>query len=98
MGTQSQRLAAETMNIFLIGATGTIGGELAPQLTVTGHAVIALVKKNRDIHTNDGRLLGAEDFTTVMPRTDCISRSTGDVALSGLGLDEGIVAFLCSAD
>ncbi len=42
------------LNIFLTGAAGLIGGELAARLVAAGHRVTALVHTNRDIRANDG--------------------------------------------
>ena len=42
------------MRIFLTGAAGLIGGEVAARLLEAGHSVTALVHKNRDIRANDG--------------------------------------------
>ncbi|MGB3739219.1 MAG: SDR family oxidoreductase [Pontixanthobacter sp.] len=42
------------MNIFLTGAAGLIGGEVAARLIAAGHSVTALVHNNRDIRSNDG--------------------------------------------
>ncbi|WP_235901191.1 SDR family oxidoreductase [Pontixanthobacter aquaemixtae] len=42
------------MNIFLTGAAGLIGGEVAARLIAAGHSVTALVHNNRDILANDG--------------------------------------------
>lgn len=42
------------MNIFLTGAAGLIGGEVAARLIRAGHRVTALVHNNRDIRANDG--------------------------------------------
>ena len=42
------------MNIFLTGAAGLIGGEVAARLISAGHRVTALVHSNRDIRANDG--------------------------------------------
>lgn len=91
---QSLRLVAEAVNILLTGATGTIGGELAARLIAAGHAVVALVRKTRDIYANDGRLLAVGDFVDIMPQAGCISKLTGDVTLPGLGLDDGTIALL----
>ncbi len=94
MQKPSQRLAVETVNILLTGATGTIGGELTARLLAAGHAVIALVRKTRDIYANDGRMLPAGDFANVMPDVGCVSKLTGDVTLRGLGLDEATIVLL----
>lgn len=42
------------MRIFLTGAAGLIGGEVAARLIAAGHDVTALVHTNRDIRANDG--------------------------------------------
>lgn len=42
------------MNIFLTGAAGLIGGEVAARLLVAGHNVTALVHNNREILANNG--------------------------------------------
>ncbi|MFZ1743126.1 MAG: SDR family oxidoreductase [Pontixanthobacter sp.] len=42
------------MNLFLTGAAGLIGGEVAARLLSAGHSVTALVHNNRDIRANDG--------------------------------------------
>ncbi len=43
------------MKIFLTGAAGLIGGEVAARLIAAGHSVTALVHNNRDIRANDDR-------------------------------------------
>lgn len=42
------------MRIFLTGAAGLIGGEVAARLIAAGHDVTVLVHSNRDIRANDG--------------------------------------------
>ena len=42
------------MNIFLTGAAGLIGGEVAARLIAAGHGVTAMVHNNRYIRGNDG--------------------------------------------
>lgn len=42
------------LKIFLTGAAGLIGGEVAARLMAAGHEVTALVHNNRDIRANDG--------------------------------------------
>ena len=76
------------MNILLTGATGTIGGELANELTAAGHAVVALVRKSRDMYANDGRVLVAGDFDldNAMPKAGRLSKLTGDITLGSFGL------------
>jgi len=49
------------MNIFLTGAAGLIGGEVAARLIAAGHRVTALVHRNRDIRANDGRQIAPHE-------------------------------------
>lgn len=62
------------MNIFLTGAAGLIGGDVAARLLAAGHTVTALVHTNRDVRANDG--------SPVQP-TEVVS---GDVSQPLLGL------------
>lgn len=45
------------MRIFLTGATGLIGGEVARRLVERGHAVTAGVHRNREVRGNDGAVV-----------------------------------------
>ena len=42
------------MKVFLTGAAGLIGGEVAARLLAQGHSVTAMVHNNRDIRANNG--------------------------------------------
>ena len=73
------------MRIFLTGAAGLIGGELAGLLVERGHHVTALVHRDRDVRRNDGSavpwLADAE-----APRSGAISLLHGDMRKPCLGL------------
>lgn len=63
------------LNVFLTGAAGLIGGEIAARLLFAGHRVTALVHNNRDIRANNGT--AAEPHEVV----------TGDVSAPMFGWD-----------
>ncbi|MES2495946.1 MAG: SDR family oxidoreductase [Pseudomonadota bacterium] len=63
------------MNIFMTGATGFVGGEVAARLTAEGHGVTALVRRSQAIRANDGSIVTG------------IGRVQGDIAEPRLGLD-----------
>ena len=50
------------MNIFLTGAAGLIGGEVAARLIAAGHSITALVHNNRDIRANDGSIINPQEI------------------------------------
>lgn len=63
------------LNIFLTGAAGLIGGEIAARLLAAGHRVTALVHTNRDIRANDGTPVNPAEVVA------------GDVSAPLFGLD-----------
>lgn len=65
------------MRIFLTGASGFVGGEVAAQLVATGHQVTALVHRSPKILANDGRPV------------DGVACVRGNVADPRLGLSPG---------
>lgn len=64
------------MRIFLTGAAGLIGGEVAARLLKAGHSVTALVHNNRDIRANDGSAVSPEEIVS------------GDVSMPMFGWDK----------
>lgn len=76
------------MIVFLTGAAGLIGGELAARLCAVGHGVVALVRSNPEIRANDGRLLASPPLSASLPAPGEIVSVSGNVALEGLGLDD----------
>ncbi len=64
------------LKIFLTGAAGLIGGEVAARLIAAGHQVTALVHSNREIRSNRG---------TAAAVTEIVA---GDVAQPRFGLDK----------
>jgi len=91
---RTQGLVANLVNILLTGATGTIGGELAAQLIDAGHSVTALVRGNRDIYANDGRLLVERDFADDIPKAGQIAKLNGDVTMASLGFSNSVITLL----
>ena len=53
------------MKIFITGAAGLIGGELAYRLIRQGHDVTAGVHRNRAVIANDGTVVPVEKSTTI---------------------------------
>lgn len=64
------------MRIFLTGAAGFIGGEVAARLVDRGHSVTAGVHRNRSVRGNDGTPVEVVGFETI------------DLTRSGLGLSD----------
>ena len=64
------------MKIFLTGATGLIGGEVAQRLVARGHEVTAAIHRQPDVVGNDGKPVAVA------------SRVAIDLAAPGLGLNE----------
>ena len=64
------------LNILLTGAAGLLGGEVAAHLVKAGHAVTALVRRNRAVCANDG---------AAVPVAGIVG---GDITAARLGLDE----------
>lgn len=64
------------MRIFLTGAAGLIGGEVAQRLTNRGHAVTTCVHRNREIRGNDGALVPMAGLVVI------------DLTAPGMGLSE----------
>ncbi len=75
------------MKVFLTGAAGLIGGELAAQLVAAGHGVVGLVRSSPEIRSNDGRLLETAAYSGEPPQDGQILTCKGDVAKPDLGLD-----------
>ena len=53
------------MRIFLTGAAGLIGGEVARRLVASGHAVTAGVHRNHDVRGNDGSPVAVAGIETI---------------------------------
>ena len=53
------------MRIFLTGAAGLIGGEVAQRLAQRGHAVTAGVHRNREVRGNTGALVPVAGHSTI---------------------------------
>lgn len=81
------------MAILITGATGLLGGALTAALIAKGHAVVALVNRNRVIRDNGGNELIAKpcDLTS-QPIGLCALQ--GDIRQPGLGLGDAERAWL----
>ena len=53
------------MRIFLTGATGLIGGEVAARLVARGHAATAAVHRTRDVRGNNGAPVEIAGYETI---------------------------------
>lgn len=73
------------MRIFLTGAAGSIGGEVAQRLVARGHAVIAGVHRNREVRGNSGALVPVASHATI------------DLAAPALGLAESEAAGIAAS-
>lgn len=76
---------ARPRRIFLTGASGLLGGEIAGRLIDRGHQVTALVHTRREVRRNNGELLPATDWPVRAP--GAVALVTGDVALLQFGCD-----------
>ena len=70
------------MRIFLTGAAGLIGGEVAQRLVARGHRVTAGIHQNPDVRGNDGVPVAVSGTIAI------------DIAAPSLGLDEGAARHL----
>ena len=66
------------MRIFLTGAAGLIGGEVAQRLVARGHHVRAGLHRNREIRGNDGKLLAVAGVEAI------------DLTAPGAGLSDAV--------
>ncbi|MFR9797991.1 SDR family oxidoreductase [Streptomyces sp. MS06] len=68
----------EPMTVLVTGAGGLLGAEVTARLTAAGHAVLALVHRNRALVRNSGRRLTAGP--------GALTLVAGDITRPGLGL------------
>ena len=74
--------------IFLTGATGLLGGEIAARLLARGHAVTALINRTNEIRSNDGAVLPASRWNGRSPPPGRLALLPGDVGQDRLGWDD----------
>lgn len=84
-------MSGRALRILVTGAAGLIGAELCAALAGRGHAVLALVHRNRSFRTIAGGLEpsahpGGE------PHAGMVAWIAGDTRAAGLGLAEGALA------
>jgi 2-alkyl-3-oxoalkanoate reductase len=82
------------MRIFLTGAAGLIGGEMAARLTTAGHGVVGLVRAKTDIYANDGTHVPAAGFAGNGPAAAQMLVVHGDVSRPDLGLPPDVIQAL----
>ncbi len=73
------------MNIFMTGASGFVGGEVAARLVTQGHTLTALVRRSPVIRGNDGMLVEGVDLVQ------------GDISEPQFGLDPATFARVADA-
>ncbi len=66
-------IGRNSLRIFVTGAAGLIGGEVARRLVANGHRVTAMVHRNREVRGNDGRPVAVDEVIR------------GDLTAPGLG-------------
>lgn len=74
------------MSVFLTGASGLVGAEVAARLAAEGRAVVGLVHVNAQLVRNNGRLLRTRAWAGGEVSPGTISTVTGDVTQPRLGL------------
>lgn len=80
---------AEPLNILVTGATGLVGAEVTARLAREGHAVTALVHRNRELLRNNGRPLHTLRYAEP-PVPGAVRLLDGDVTEAGLGLPRAL--------
>jgi nucleoside-diphosphate-sugar epimerase len=79
---------AESMPVALLtGATGLIGGELCRLLTEQNWGIVALVRGDAPIQSNDGAILASCPYAGLPPKGGDVLRLTGDISHEHCGLD-----------
>lgn len=75
-------------HIFLTGATGLLGGEIAGRLRARGHSVTALVNRCLEVRRNDGSLIPTQSFNGASKRPGTLSTIKGDLGQHRLGWND----------
>jgi 2-alkyl-3-oxoalkanoate reductase len=93
---QNLHPVADSVIVFLTGAAGLLGGEMAARLVGADHQVIGLIRRSREICGNDGRILSAKPFDGSLPEPGQIISLSGDVTMPDFGLDAIAIAALAN--
>lgn len=71
--------------IFITGAAGLIGGEIAARLSQQGHSVTGLVHRNHVLRSNDDNVLPTTSWAAAQHRPGLIQTIGGDVSQTEFG-------------
>jgi 2-alkyl-3-oxoalkanoate reductase len=74
--------------IFITGAAGLIGGEIAARLCAQGHSVTGLVHRNHELRSNDDVILETRGWAPGSHHAGSVQTISGDVSKSRFGWDE----------
>jgi 2-alkyl-3-oxoalkanoate reductase len=74
--------------IFITGAAGLIGGEIAARLCAQGHSVTGLVHRNHELRNNDDEVLKTRGWAADSHIAGSIQTISGDVSKPRFGWDE----------
>lgn len=74
--------------IFITGAAGLIGGEIAARLSGRGHSVTGLVHRNPELRNNEDVLLATRGWAAGSHAPGSVQTISGDVSKPRFGWDE----------
>ena len=74
--------------IFITGAAGLIGGEIAARLAAQGHSVTGLVHRNPELRSNDDVVLDTQAWRADAHHAGQVQTLKGDVSKRCFGWDE----------
>jgi 2-alkyl-3-oxoalkanoate reductase len=74
--------------IFITGAAGLIGGEIASRLSEQGHSVTGLVHRNHELRNNNDLILATRDWSAGGHSAGSVLTISGDVSKPRFGWDE----------
>lgn len=74
--------------IFITGAAGLIGGEIASRLCEKGHSVTGLVHRNPELRSNADAVLPSQPWVAGAHRVGGIQTISGDVSRGQFGWDD----------
>jgi 2-alkyl-3-oxoalkanoate reductase len=77
-----------TKRIFITGAAGLIGGEIAARLSKQGHSVTGLVHRNPELRSNNDVVLETRSWAAGTHQPGSVQTIGGDVSQPRFGWDE----------
>ena len=83
--------------IFLTGAAGLVGGEVAKRLLSRGHSITALLNRSREIRSNDGKTISCSSFDGGSPPPGSLAAISGDLGQDRLGWSPGLWSQVAAA-